>query len=118
MAKFYGVIGYADTVEVSPGYWEDTIIERKYSGDLFRTNKRRETSSNGVIDNITISNEISILADPYATEHFYNIKYVKFLMPKLGGAWIVSDVGVNYPRLTLTIGGVYNGPTAQTPDNA
>lgn len=117
MAKFYGVIGYADTVEVYPGYYEDTIVERKYSGDLLRNNKRRE-SSGGVNDNITISNEISILADPYATEHFFNIKYVKFLMPKLGGAWMVTDVEVNYPRLTLNVGGVYNGPTSGITDQA
>lgn len=108
MAKFSGVIGYAETVETSPGIWDEQIIEKEYVGDLVRNYRKREPSGN-VNDNINIANEISIIADPYAAEHFFNIRYVKFYIPKLGGIWKVNDVEVVYPRLILTIGGVYNG---------
>lgn len=113
MAKFYGIIGYGENVEVEPGIYEDAIIEKKYSGDLLRNYKRNENSG-GINDNITISNSISILADPYAKNHFSNMKYVKFIMPKLGGAWKISDVEVNFPRLILSTGGVYNGQQANS----
>ena len=66
MAKFYGNIGYIATVEVEPGLWEEQIIERPYYGDLTR-NTSRFQSSGGVNDNITVSNNISIIADPMKT---------------------------------------------------
>lgn len=104
MAKFYGAVGYAVTVETSPSVWEDQIAERMYSGDLVKDYSRSE-SSGGVNDNINISNNISIIADPYANENFRQIRYVKFM----GTKWKVSSVDVQYPRLTLILGGVYNG---------
>lgn len=111
MAKFYGLIGYVENVEVEPGVYEEQAIERKYYGDLNRNYKKQE-SSGGVIDNINIANELSIVADPYATEHFFAIRYVKFDMPKIGGAWKVTSVDVASPRLNMNIGGVYNGKQA------
>lgn len=112
MAKFYGKIGYIETKMYEAGAWDEVATERPYSGDIIRNLVKRE-SSGGVNDNINISNKISILSDPYATEHFFAIKYVKFNVPKLGGVWEVTDVEVAYPRLTLTIGGVYNGKQAK-----
>ena len=103
MAKFYGVIGFAETVETEPGIWEEKIVERSYSGDLIR-NIRKLQSSTSVNDNITISNEISIVADPYAEQNMYAMRYVTFK----GNKWKIESVDVNYPRLTLSIGGVYN----------
>lgn len=107
MAKFAGTIGYVETVETEPGIWEEKTTERTYSGDLIKNYGKHENSG-GVNDNINISNEISILADPYATEHFFAIRYAKFDMPKLGGAWKVTNAEVAYPRIILSIGGVYN----------
>lgn len=69
MAKFYGTIGYAVTVEVRPDVWEEQIVERTYCGDLIR-NTRRLDGNAQVNDNITIGNEISIVSDPYANENF------------------------------------------------
>lgn len=103
MAKFYGVIGFAETVETDPGIWEEKIVERSYYGDLIR-NIRKLQSSTSVNDNITISNEISIVADPYAEQNMYAMRYVTFK----GNKWKIESVDVNYPRLTLSIGGVYN----------
>lgn len=104
MAKFYGKIGYANTVETKPGVCEEQIVERSYYGDLIR-NTRRLQSADQVNDDINISNEISIVADPYATNNFHTMRYAVFM----GTKWKISNVDVSYPRLILTLGGVYNG---------
>lgn len=104
MAKFYGNIGFAETVETEPGVWVEETTVRPYYGDLVR-NTRRLENSGGVNDNINISNDISIIADPYANHNFHSIRYIEFM----GVKWKVSNIEVRYPRLILTIGGVYNG---------
>lgn len=104
MAKFYGAIGFAETVETDPGIWEEKIVERSYSGDVIRNIRRLQTPANSVNDNITVSNEISIVADPYAELNMYVMRYVVFK----GNKWKIESVDVNYPRLTLSIGGLYN----------
>ena len=104
MAKWYGKIGYADNVEVEPGVWEDSIVEHSYYGDLNR-NTRSLQNYGGINDNINLSNEISIVADPYASENFYKMRYVEFA----GTKWKITNVEVKYPRLILSIGGVWNG---------
>ena len=107
MAKFRGAIGFATTVEDpdSPGVWNDEIIEKTYSGDLIRNTRRLQTTSDTVNDNVIISNEISIVADPYAQENMYAMRYVVIR----GAKWKIETVSVEYPRLKLSIGGVYNG---------
>lgn len=109
MAKWYGKIGYAETVEVEPGIFIERIEERSYYGDLIR-NTRSLQNSGSVNDNVNISNQLSIVSDPYAYEHFHAIRYVELMDTK----WKVSNVDVAYPRLTLTIGGLYNGEQAGT----
>ena len=104
MAKFYGKIGYAETVEIVPGVWTEKITEREYFGDIIRNSRRLQNSGN-LNDNVTISNEISILSDPYAINNFHSMRYVEFM----GAKWKVSDIEVQYPRLLLTLGGLYNG---------
>ena len=103
MAKFYGKIGYADTKETAPGVWVEQITERNYYGELVRNTRRLESSGN-LNDNINIANEISIVADPYANSHFHEMRYAEFQ----GARWKVSNVEVKYPRLILTLGGLYN----------
>lgn len=105
MAKFYGVIGYAESVETSPGIWTDQITERTYSGDLGRNSSRWATSSDSVNDNLTINNQISIIADPFAYQNFHSMKYVEYM----GTKWKITSVDPQYPRLILSVGGVYNG---------
>jgi hypothetical protein len=107
MARFFGVIGFADTVKTKPGVWIEQITERNYYGDLTRNNRRLQ-STDQVNDNVTISNEISIVADPYANENFHSMRYVEFM----GTKWKISNVEVQFPRLILTTGGLYNGEQA------
>ena len=103
MAKFYGPVGYADTVETAPGVPEEKITERMYSGDLLR-NTGLIQSAETLNDNINVANEISIVADPFARENFHRMRYVVFM----GAKWKITKVEVGYPRLILTIGGLYH----------
>ena len=110
MSKFYGPVGYAESKEGTgehEGVMEDVIVERQYYGDVLRNTRKWESGSD-ILDNLRINNQISIVADAYAYEHFFSIKYVKWM----GTCWVVTNVEVQRPRLLLTIGGVYNGPTA------
>ena len=103
MAKFYGKIGYIQTVESEPGYWEEKAIEREYYGDITRNTSRYQQDGH-VNENIVINNVLSIVADPYANENFQHMRYVKWM----GAKWKISNIEVQYPRLTLTLGGIYH----------
>lgn len=107
MARFFGRIGYGDTVETSPGVWVDQIVEYSYYGDVLR-NARSLQQGEHLNDKLSVQNSISIVADEYANEHFFNIRYVEWA----GTLWTVSTVEVQRPRLLLRLGEVYNGPTA------
>lgn len=101
--RYYGKIGYFETVETKPGLMERRIIFREAYGDVLRNTKRDQQNSY-VNDTISVSNQISIVADPYAREHFFNIKCVEWQ----GALWNVNSVDVQYPRLVLDLGGLYN----------
>ena len=103
MAKWFGAIGFAETVETTPGVWEEQITKRNYYGDLNR-NTRRLQSTEYLNDDINITNELSIVADPYAMSHFHSMRYTEFE----GVAWKVSNVTVQSPRLVLSLGGIYS----------
>lgn len=106
MAKFYGIIGYGVTEEseTKPGVWINKITERPVAGEIIK-NTRKLDSSENLNNNISLSNQISIISDPYAVKNFQNIKYIDWM----GTKWKVTTVDVQYPRLVLTLGGVYNG---------
>jgi hypothetical protein len=113
MARFYGRVGYGTTVEVETedgagtGVWVDEIVEYKYYGDVVRKSRNLREGENLNFD-LSVQNSISIIADEYANEHFFAIRYVEWA----GALWTVSSVEVQRPRLLLTLGEVYNGPTA------
>lgn len=105
MNKWCGKIGFTYTGEVEPGVWvENEVVEREYFGDLLSNRWRRQNTSN-VNDDINISNQISIVADPYAIDHVSAMTWIEFS----GEKWKVTDVEVQYPRLIVNIGGVYHG---------
>lgn len=104
MAKFFGSIGYAVTSETKSGVYEEQIIEREYFGDVNRNIRKLENGEH-LNDDINVSNEISIVSDPFANENFYSMRYAEFM----GTKWKITSVEVKYPRLILTLGGVYNG---------
>ena len=106
MARYSGNIGYGDSVETAPGVWEDLITEVSYRGDVVRDIRRLEDGV-GLNDNIVVNNSISVVADERAIKHFHKIKYIQFE----GERWTVSAVEHRPPRLILSLGKVYNGPT-------
>ena len=105
MAKFYGRVGYAVSAETAPGVWTDSITDRNYQGDLVKDTSSKWIPTDELNDNMTISNSISIVADPFAYQHFHEIKYVEFE----GILWKVTSIEVKRPRLILNLGGVWNG---------
>lgn len=108
MARFGGKIGFGESVEnpAGSGVWKDVITEYTYFGDVVR-NARRLQEGDKVNDDITLENSISVVADEYANEHIFAMRYVEWA----GKRWKVSKVEVERPRLILRLGGVYNGPT-------
>ena len=107
MAKFFGEVGYASSVQFGPGVWKDVIIEKPYFGDVIRNASQLQDGQN-VNSDLTVSNSISIVSNDYANENFIAIRYVRWA----GALWTVTNVEVQIPRLILRLGGVYNGPTA------
>ena len=106
MAKWFGKVGYSETVETAPGVWtpQDTIQE--YTGDILRHTTRWADNSNSTNDNLRISTQISFIADPFAINKCHTIKWVEFM----GAKWGVDNVDpTQLPRLILTLGEAYNG---------
>lgn len=108
MARFYGAVGYITEVETAVDVFENKPIEKMYKGELVRNSSSLENGVD-INDDVRISNRISIVADSYANNHMHDIRYVKWR----GTSWKVTTVDVEPPRLILTLGGVYNGETAQ-----
>lgn len=111
MAKFYGPVGFAESVETVPGVWEDVITERNLFGDVERDNRKLDSGEKLNYD-ISVGNVIRVVADAYALEHFFAIRYIKWA----GAYWAVTSVDVLRPRLLLRLGGVYNGPKVSPPE--
>ncbi len=104
MAKFHGNIGFGITVETKPGVWDAQVTEKDYSGDIVRFSKNYQASEN-INDNISISNQISIIGDLFAIENSSSMLYVEYMNAK----WKISSIDASSPpRLVLNLGGLYN----------
>lgn len=104
MARWYGKIGFAETKEVEPGIWTEAIVERTYYGDLNRAYFNLQHGDSLSTD-LSIAHTISLVADPYADKNFPSMRYVEIK----GTKWKINSIDLQYPRLILTLGGVYNG---------
>ncbi len=115
MSRFFGPVGFVTSMEVpeGSGIWIDVATEKNYRGEVSRNTKRWDNTQT-LNDNINISNVVSIVADPYISNKLFAIKYVKWL----GSYWEVTSAEVQYPRIVLSLGGVYNGPKAGTSPNS
>lgn len=106
MAKWHGVLGFAEPEqETAPGVWgSPMVIERTYFGDVLRK-KLSMQSADKLVDDISLSNEISVVADPYAMSHLGLLRYATY-----GGfRWEIASFEPVYPRINLTLGGLYHG---------
>lgn len=109
MTRYFGKIGYGENVESPPGsgVWKDHIVERTIFGDVER-NTRQTREGDHLNADITVNNTISVVADSYANQHIFAIRFIEWA----GALWTVTNVDVQRPRLILTLGVIYNGPRA------
>lgn len=106
--KFSGTVGFWEgEQEEKPGVWRPKIVEKKYVGDVLRNTRSFQQTQDSQTDEFNVNNRISILADLYARQNWSSIKYVEWN----GVKWHVRNVEINYPRITLEIGGFYHGET-------
>lgn len=105
MAKWFGKIGYAETVETKPGVHTPQETVREYYGDVIRNSTRWAGKSDSTNDDLTVNTQVSIVADPFAIDKFYSMKWIEFM----GTKWKITSVDPQFPRLLLTLGGVWNG---------
>lgn len=106
MAKCSIKIGYIKTEEIQRGVWSDGApIERTHYGDTISNRNKMQQAPDSTNINITLMNNISIIADTFATENFGHMKYAVVK----GVKWRITSVEIQYPRLILMIGGLYNG---------
>lgn len=107
--KYYDKIGFwEEDVEIRPGVYNSQIVEKYYAGDIIE-NRQYWNSTEYQNDNLTVSNKISIIADIYFHQHISSIKYVIFMDTK----WKVKHLDINYPRVIIELGEVYNGVNAE-----
>lgn len=112
MTKFSGLVGYnLGQTQIRPGVWEDNIVEFPYFGDVKNPRRQAQERDDSVHSKISLSSNIEIVADDFALNNFFAIKYVSWK----GKNWDVTAIEPRRPRLLLQLGGVYNGPTP-TPD--
>lgn len=105
MTKWFGKVGYSESVETAPGVWKPQDTIREYYGDVKRNTTRWAGNSNSTNDDLTVNTQISIVADPFANDKFYSMKWIEFM----GVKWKITNVDPQPPRLLLTLGGVWNG---------
>lgn len=104
MARFCGIIGYVKTEETTPGVWVEITKERRYTGDILK-DTRQWSNGDKVNEDLVLNNTISIVADSYAYDNLYSMRYIEWM----GTKWKIIGIEIQRPRLVLTIGGIYNG---------
>lgn len=103
MARFSGNVGYTEQKETSPGIWKSIDVPRKMKGDII-SQSSRNVDGEGVNDDVSLNHRISVIGDAYAFDNYYNIKWVEVD----GSKWKVTSIEVKRPRLTLSLGGLWN----------
>lgn len=106
MAKFYGKVGFAHSVEIRKGVYDDVITEKDYKGDITRPSVKAQAGDE-VNSDFSIGNLFSIILDPYLSENLYALRYITWM----GVRWSITKIDIAHPRLNVTVGKVYNGPT-------
>lgn len=108
MGKCVVKVGYAMPEEYEPGRWKHVMIEHEYFGETLRNTFEVRTADK-VNEDLSLSMDFSLIADPFALQHCGAIRYIEFM----GTLWKVTKIEPRYPRIILTAGGVYNGERAQ-----
>lgn len=102
MSRFSGKLGFVMTHETEEGVWLENVIELPAKGTI-RSLYVRNDNSSSTNTNLRLTNEISVLMDTKINIYLETLKYVIWK----GSKWEVQSIGVNYPRLTINLGGLY-----------
>lgn len=102
MAKWYGKLGFISETEDDYGVVKSVSSEKSYFGDMLKNYRKFREGSN-VNEKITISNELSIISDPFLYNNLQNLRYVEYI----GTKWKIDSIDVQYPRIVLSLGGEY-----------
>ena len=105
--KWHGMIGFETQVEVSDDprkatVWKPQIVPKHYYGEVQRIIKR-EGSGDKVNNDISFNNQFFIISDLYAQHNAYNMKWIEWM----GRKWHITEITIEYPRITINIGGEY-----------
>ncbi len=111
MARFHGNIGFTEQYEKTPGNWTERIVEKEYFGEVISLSYNARSGSETTNDELTVNKRISIVANDYAFQNFHFMKFVVYM----GVKWKITSVEPQYPRLILSMGGVYN---AKSPNSS
>lgn len=102
MSRFSGKLGFVITHETEEGVWLENVVELQVKGTI-RSLYVRNDNSASANTNLRLTNEISILMDTKIETYLETLKYVVWK----GSKWEVQSIGVNYPRMTINLGGLY-----------
>lgn len=102
MSRFSGKLGFVMTRETEEGVWFEDVVEIPVKGTI-RSLWVRNDNNASVNTDLRLTNEISVLMDTKIKTHLETLKYVVWK----GSKWEVQSIGVNYPRLTINLGGLY-----------
>lgn len=102
MSRFSGKLGFVITRETEEGVWLEDKIELPAKGTI-RSLYVRNDNNSSVNSNLRLTNEVSILLNTKIQSYLETLKYVIWK----GSKWEVQSIGVNYPRLTINLGGLY-----------
>lgn len=103
--KFSGEAGFRlKDVEVEPDVYEPQLVSKIIKGDVVQNRYGRQNGDKSTIDNITITNQLSIVSNQFLMKHISNLVYVKFQ----GVKWKVVSYNIKAPRIFVDLGGVYN----------
>ena len=105
MNKWFGKIGYISQEQTAPSVWKPKETVREYSGDIMRNTSSWRNNTDSTNDDLSIDVQLSIVADPFAYQHFTSMKWVELYDAR----WKITKIEPKYPRLILTVGGVWNG---------
>ena len=104
MDKYVGKIGYCTVLPnaTHDTTYEENFIEEPCTGEIHRI-KSNFNNGSSVNSDVKITMEISFLADGFARLHFDDIRYITYM----GKRWRVESVDPSWPRMTLSIGGLF-----------
>ncbi len=107
--KYSGVIGFAIRNEESDfDVYDDVIVERPYTGTILDDITRYNTGDT-LSGDVTVTNQFSIVGDTFLFKNFSKMRYISWK----GDNWIIASRTEKYPRVKITLGGLYNGPTPE-----